>query len=80
MLLSMLRDGFILTAAGIGVGIAGATAFTSILKGMLFGVTALDGRTFAAVPLLFGAVTTLACYIPARRAARVDPMTALRND
>ena len=80
VLVSVLRNGLLLTTAGIGLGIVGAAAFTSVLEGMLFGVTALDGRTFAAVALLFGLVTTLASYIPARRAARVDPLVALRNE
>jgi ABC-type antimicrobial peptide transport system permease subunit len=80
VLVSVLRNGLLLTTAGIGLGMMGATAFTNVLEGMLFGVTALDGRTFAAVALLFGLVTTLASYIPARRAARVDPMIALRNE
>jgi putative ABC transport system permease protein len=80
VLVSVLRNGLLLTAAGVGLGMAGATVFTRALEGMLFGVTALDGRTFAAVALLFGLVTTLAAYIPAQRAARVDPMVALRNE
>jgi putative ABC transport system permease protein len=80
VLMSVLRNGLLLATAGISLGIVAATAFTSVLEGMLFGVTALDGRTFAAVALLFGFVTILASYIPARRAARVNPMIALRNE
>jgi ABC-type lipoprotein release transport system permease subunit len=47
---------------------------------MLFGITPLDPQTFIAVSLLFGLVSMLACYVPARHATKVDPMVALRND
>jgi putative ABC transport system permease protein len=76
----VLRQGAILTAIGLALGLAGAAGTTRLLQTMLFGVTPLDPATFAAVSLTFGLVATLACYIPARRATRVDPMVALRNE
>jgi len=76
----VLRKGAILTLAGISLGLAGAVAATRLLQTMLFGVAPLDPATFAAVSSMFGAVATLASYVPARRATRVDPMIALRRD
>jgi len=65
---------------GVAVGLAAAAAGTPLLRGMLFGVTPLDARTFAAVGIAFAAVAIVACYLPATRATRVDPMVALRSD
>jgi putative ABC transport system permease protein len=76
----VLRRGVILTTAGIGIGLAGAAAGTRLLEGMLFGITPLDAQTFAAVPVMFGLVAIAACYLPARRATKVDPIVALRTD
>jgi ABC-type antimicrobial peptide transport system permease subunit len=76
----VLRKGAILTTAGIALGLAGAAAGTRLLQDLLFGVTPLDPTTFAAVPVLFGLVATLASYLPARRATAVDPMIALRSE
>ena len=67
-----------LTIAGLLVGLAVAVATTRYLEGMLFGVTPLDPATFAAVTVMFAGVATLASFIPARRATRVDPLVALR--
>jgi predicted permease len=74
----VLRQGLALAAVGIALGLAGASAATRYLEGMLFGLTPLDRTTFAAVALLFAAVAASAAYVPARRATRVDPLTALR--
>jgi putative ABC transport system permease protein len=69
-----------MTAAGIVLGLVAAAAVTRFLKGMLFGVTPLDPATFSGVALLFAAVTTLAAFLPARRATAVDPMITLRSE
>jgi predicted permease len=76
----VLRQGAILTALGVALGLAGAAGVTRLLQSMLFGVTPLDPATFAAVSLTFGLVAALASYVPARRATRVDPMVALRSE
>jgi putative ABC transport system permease protein len=76
----VLRKGTILTIVGIALGLAGAVAGTRLLQTMLFGVAPFDLPTFAAVSLMFGTVATLASYVPARRATRVDPMVALRSE
>jgi putative ABC transport system permease protein len=69
-----------LAAAGIVLGLLAALALTRLLRGLLFGITPTDVRTFALVPLVLGGVALLAAWIPARRAARVPPMTVMRGD
>lgn len=76
----VVRGGLTLVAAGVGLGLAGAYAFTRVLRSLLFGVTPTDPLTFTAVPLLLVAVALLASYLPARRATRVDPIVALRYE
>ena len=76
----IVAQGFRLAMAGIIVGMAGALTLTRVLTNLLFGITPTDPLTFGAVALLLLGVTLLACYIPARRAAKVDPMVALRYE
>jgi hypothetical protein len=75
-----LGQGFILTATGMLVGLGGAFALTRYLSSLLFGVSGTDPSLFVAVSVLLLAVAMLATYIPARRAATVDPMTALHYE
>jgi len=72
------REGFVLVLTGIGIGLAGALALTRLMSSLLFGVSPTDATTFALVPALLAGVALAACYLPARRAARVDPTVALR--
>jgi putative ABC transport system permease protein len=74
----ILGAGLKLIAVGIAIGIAGALVLTRLLAGMLYDVRATDPFTFVSVSLLLAGVALLACYIPARRATRMDPMVALR--
>jgi predicted permease len=76
----ILRQGIQLTIAGLLLGLAGALALTRVLTSFLYGVSALDPVTFAAVPALLLLATIMACLIPARRAANVDPMRTLRYE
>ena len=75
-----VREGAALTMVGVAGGLAGALLVTRALSTLLFGVTTTDPLTFAAVAGTLAIVALLACYLPARRAGRVDPMTALRMD
>jgi ABC-type antimicrobial peptide transport system permease subunit len=76
----VVGHGMRLVILGVVLGTAGAFAVTRLLESLLFGVSATDPATFAAVSAALSAVALLACYIPARRATRVDPITALRYD
>ncbi len=76
----VVRQGLALTLIGVGVGLAGAFALTRLMASLVFGVSATDPVTFAAVALLLIAVAVMASYLPARRAARIDPMEALRAE
>jgi len=76
----VLGQGIVLTALGLALGLAAALIGTRWLGGLLFGLNALDLTTFTGVALLLAAVAVLACWIPARRATKVDPMVALRGD
>ena len=69
-----------LVVGGTVAGIAGALALSSLLKGLLFGIGPRDPATFVAVPLVLAAVALVAAYVPARRAARLEPMQALRSE
>jgi len=74
----VMRRGLRLTLIGVVVGVVAAAGLTRFLTSVLFGVSPLDPATFAGVSVLLGAVALLACYLPARRAAKIDPMVALR--
>jgi predicted permease len=74
----LLKQNLLLVSIGIGIGVAGALAVTRVLSDMLYGVSTTDLATFVILSLLLGASAMLATYLPARRAAGIDPMTALR--
>jgi len=76
----IIGQGARLALLGVAIGIAGAFGVTRVISGFLFGVTPTDPNTFAAVAVLLVGVSVLACYIPARRAMKVDPMVALRYE
>lgn len=80
ILMLVLREGMWLAAAGIGIGLVCAGGLTRVVAKTLFGITPLDAVTFGGASLLLLIIAALACYLPARRAMRVDPMTALRYE
>src|SRR5262245_16216472 len=80
MLRMALRQGMILTLIGLAAGLAAAFAVTRVMSSLLYGVTATDPLTFFLISLLLASVALLACYLPARRATKVDPIEALRQE
>jgi ABC-type antimicrobial peptide transport system permease subunit len=76
----ILGQGLKLAIVGVALGLLAAIAFTRLLKGLLFGISASDPLTFALIAILLVGVALLACWIPARRATKVDPLEALRQE
>jgi macrolide transport system ATP-binding/permease protein len=76
----IIGQGMILTLVGLVIGVVAALTLTRSIEKLLFGVKAIDPLTFAVIPLLLASVALLACWIPARRATRVDPLSALRYE
>ena len=74
----ILRRAMLLAAIGIGIGVAGAVAMTRYMTTLLFGVKPIDVVTFIGVAVVLGIVVLVACLVPARRAAKIDPLQALR--
>ncbi len=76
----ILKRGLLLALIGVAIGLAGALALTRVMKNFLFGVSPTDPLSFAGVAVLLVGVALLACFLPARRAAKVDPLVALRSE
>jgi putative ABC transport system permease protein len=76
----VLNEGIRMTLSGVIIGLLAALALTRLMASLLFGVRPTDPITFSAVALLLTVIALLACFVPARRAARVDPIVALRNE
>ena len=76
----VVGEGMVLTSAGLVIGVGAALGLTRLISSLLYGVSATDLRTFLEVALILSAVALAACYLPARRASKVDPMVALRYE
>lgn len=80
VLVLVVREGMLLVAVGLAVGLVAALPLSKVLETLLFGISPRDALTYAGVPLGLAAVALCACYVPARRATQVDPVVALRYE
>ena len=76
----VIKQGLKLAALGVVIGLIGAWGLTRLMSALLFGITPTDSVTLVAVAVMLGLVALLACYVPARRATKVDPLVALREE
>ena len=76
----VVRQGMTLALFGVAIGMAAAFLLTRLIRSLLFGIQANDPVTFAGISFLLAMIALFACYIPAQRAARIDPMVSLRRD
>jgi ABC-type antimicrobial peptide transport system permease subunit len=76
----VVRQGAVITAIGIGLGLAGCLALTRVVESFLYGTSPTDPATYVTLVTLVAVVGLAACYVPARRATRVDPLIALRQE
>jgi ABC-type antimicrobial peptide transport system permease subunit len=77
---TFVRQGLVLTGVGVAIGVGAATVLTRLMSTLLYGITPLDPLTYVIVPVILSIATVLASYLPARRAAAVDPVEALRSE
>jgi ABC-type antimicrobial peptide transport system permease subunit len=80
LLLLVVRQGMAIAVVGVALGLAGAFALTRFMRTLLYGVQASDPATFAAIAATLTIVALVACFVPARRAARIDPIVSLRTE